>query len=269
VNLAFPALLIVILILPGVIARFWYRKGTWEYPVHVEPFAEQVFQGLIWAAALHFLWCAGAVFIFQQAVDIRAVLTLLAAPSGEPMERALASATSKPIVTLVYFVSLYLFAGLSGYWGHLLVRRTKLDRKLRFFQFENEWHYVLSGEYFVDEQEQRVGLVDAEDSAIDVVQVSAVAEVGGDAYLYTGRLRRFFFDREGVLDRLVLTDTFRRKISADRESGQEQRAAADDERFYKIEGDYFVIRYGELKNLNIGYWKLMKVDDAEAATETG
>lgn len=252
-NLAFPALLIVVLLLPGFLCRYWYRKGSWEYPIHVESFPEGVFKGVVAAALLHAVWVAVAQ-TFGETINFYAVLVLLAGATGLELQQALAAATGYPVKVFVYFVSLYLAAPLIGWGCHYVVRRFRLDLKLPFLRYDNDWHYVLTGEFlgFPDQRPSR-------NVEVAFVQVSLVTEIGGDTILVTGSLEEFFFDREGKLDRLVLSNTYRRQIGKDREEGVEQKALAADQRFYKVEGNYFVVPYCEVKNLNVGFWTLVKV----------
>ena len=252
-NLAFPAVLIVVLLLPGFLARYWYRKGSWEYPIHVESFAEGVFKGVVSASVLHALWVFGTQRL-GESVDFYAVLVLLSAGTGEDLKRALNAATAEPGKVFLYFFTLYVASPLIGWLCHYAVRHLRLDLKFPFLRYDNDWHYVLTGEFlgFSDQRPTR-------NIEVAFVQVSLVTEVGGDPILVTGNLEEFFFDREGKLDRLVLSNAYRRSIRKDREDGAEQRALAKDKRFYRIQGNYFVIPYAEIKNLNVGFWTLVKV----------
>jgi hypothetical protein len=72
--------------------------------------------------------------------------------------------------------------------------------------------------------------------------------VAGDAFLYTGILDEFFVDLEGQPDRLVLQGVSRRPLTLDKISPEGSQQA---ERFYRIDGDYFVLRYRETITLNV------------------
>jgi hypothetical protein len=82
--------------------------------------------------------------------------------------------------------------------------------------------------------------------------ISAVMEFAGQGYLYQGYLDSFYFDSKGNIDRLVLTNTARRKIENDKTDS----AVSVEDRFYLVDGDYFVLKYAEIKNLNIQFIKL-------------
>ena len=58
---------------------------------------------------------------------------------------------------------------------------------------------------------------------------------------------------QGELDRLLLTQTQRRKLADDRSL---DGSNADAVRFYPIAGDIFVLRYSEIKPLNVSYLSL-------------
>lgn len=93
--------------------------------------------------------------------------------------------------------------------------------------------------------------------------ISAIIEVAKDAVLYVGVLDDFFFDSEGKLDRLILQGVVRRPLSADKNTASPD-AAAGDERFYDVDGDSFVLRYEDVKTLNVQYVKLTSTELAPA-----
>lgn len=98
-----------------------------------------------------------------------------------------------------------------------------------------------------------------------LISVSAIVEVAGQAYLYHGFLDEYFTDKDGQLDRIVLTATERRRIEQDRAIEKPIQSAGENEpdvgpqdvavRFYPITGDYFVLRYSEIITLNIHYYR--------------
>ncbi|MBT2794785.1 hypothetical protein [Paraburkholderia strydomiana] len=64
-------------------------------------------------------------------------------------------------------------------------------------------------------------------------------------------------NEHGELDRLLLVQAQRRKLDNDRVYDDDaQRYADDPKRFYPIAGDVFVLRYEEIKTLNVSYLTL-------------
>ncbi|WP_160160785.1 hypothetical protein [Legionella sainthelensi] len=86
-----------------------------------------------------------------------------------------------------------------------------------------------------------------------IIVVSAVLEVAGQGYLYRGELEDFYFDREGGLERLILRNASRRKIENDKTAPEN---AAIENRFYPIDGTYFVLKYSQITNLNVQFLEL-------------
>lgn len=83
--------------------------------------------------------------------------------------------------------------------------------------------------------------------------MSSIVNVSGKAYLYTGILDGYFIDHEGNLDRLIMQEVMRRPMADDKTPDTLGREL---DRFYPIDGDYFVLRYSEAITLNIEYIKL-------------
>ncbi|GAC1326734.1 MAG: hypothetical protein NVS3B11_23830 [Collimonas sp.] len=158
-----------------------------------------------------------------------------------------------------YFLSLYAGAWVVPNCFRLAITRFRLDRSgagwfvpwLRFNQAP--WYYLLTGADFDQDRQP------------DLIAVSAIVNVAGQAVLFTGILDDFFVDANGSLDRLILSQVMRRPLVADKE---DSTTAADDlARFYGVDGDYFVLRYSEAITLNIEYIKIdMDVADTVAAS---
>jgi len=140
---------------------------------------------------------------------------------------------------------------------HGIVRFCQLDLRWERLRFNNEWHYLFSGEAWLYETDQATD--------IDFVFVSVVVEQGDDSILYWGLLSDYVFDRTGALDKIVLTDAQRRFLGGesdrDREPSEEETQEIDlplsSDRYYSIRGEYFVIEYEGVQTLNVEYYQVL------------
>lgn len=153
-----------------------------------------------------------------------------------------------------YFSSLFLAALVAPVILRSQIAKHRLDRgTARFssiFRFHDApWYYLLTGADFSHEEKP------------DLIMISAIVEVAKDAFLYVGVLDDFFFDSDGNLDRLILESVARRPLSADKTTAPPEGGASE-ERFYDIDGDSFVLRYQDVKTLNVQYVKLTTAESA-------
>lgn len=255
-NLAFQAVLLLLLLLPGIIFRRSYNKLS-EQSVVLESFPSFTSESIkIVTAALllHALWASGADWLGRHYGDYRIafydVLYLVSGGSDKAdFTGALHSISAYPYHALVYFITLFIVAWLSGLLLHRLVRRAGLDIRYGWLRFNNEWHYLLNGEIKDFPEHWHIPNAVPIDGAI----ISAVMEGKDHDYLYVGVLVDYFFDHQGDLDRLVLESVCRRQLSGDRAPGAAAKPYWEDARYYQIDGDYFVLRYADIKNLNVKY----------------
>lgn len=84
-----------------------------------------------------------------------------------------------------YHLSLWLVAALLGLTLRWVVHRTRLDRRYRFFQYDNEWHYLLSGEIL---DFPRLDGVGSGADGIELRYVDALLKVDNAGMLYRGLL---------------------------------------------------------------------------------
>lgn len=226
--------------------RYAYtRFATGRPPVGLRSFAEEIAKSVFIASLLHAGWI-GLSGIVGSPVDLFVVAGLVTGSQSEGTRTVAVLAESSGKI-LIYFGSLLPASVIIGAVVALLVRHNRLDKIIPFMRVGDDWHYVLLGEY----QE----LVDPwhAPARADVVATAAV-EIAGKAYLYLGVLEEFYYDRDGELDRIVLVGTHRRELLKDK-AAEESSAAAKGPptRFYPIDGDYVVIPYREIRNLNIRY----------------
>lgn len=258
-NIAFPAFLIFIIILPGFIFHSAFRV-TENTNLDYSPFSSVTVRGVITSAFFHAVWVA-----LSKATGYRicfdTLLALLIGEKGNALQIAISVATAEPRATFYYFASLYVCVYLLGHVLRFATLKFGWDRRpflAPLIQYKTDWYYLFRPEI--------------EDDYI--VIVSAVVEQGREAYLYSGMLIKYYLGSEGQLDRLVLTMAARRMLSNDRKVSmpcadddinstyasipQASEDNAENERFYEIDGDYFVLRYAEIKTLNV---KLVLVED--------
>lgn len=256
-NIAFPALIIAILILPGAIFRYAYARGSWGWssPISFRSVSDELAYSAVFAIGLHFVWLA-AVSAGGYRADFPSLLALVAGsygPQGERYEAALASVAGHPVAIATYLLTLYLFSGNLGRLSHYGVRRSRLDLRTQVFRFRNEWHYLLTGEILSFHE------VSIEPREIGGVFLSAIVDHGKDSYLYRGIVEDWSFDGSGNLDSIRLRFAHRRLLSEDRDS-QAAVGSGDyippDGRYYEIHGDLFLLRYSQLRTMNLDYFSL-------------
>jgi hypothetical protein len=147
---------------------------------------------------------------------------------------------------VAYFLTLFAGAYFLPAFARHAVTHFRLDRTGRrcspIFRFHQApWYCLLSGADFAKGNEP------------DFIAVSAIVDVAGKAFIFTGILDEYFVDAEGALDHLALEDVMRRPLDADKTGGEDDNQI---DRFYVVDGDYFVLRYSEVITLNVEYIKL-------------
>lgn len=253
-NVALPALVIFVLLLPGFALRTRYKRVE-RTSLDYSPFGQVVTEGIAWAAFLHAVWLAGAYLLFDQRLRTDVLIGLLGSDSAS-QGAAMRYLRATDTWIAVYFGTLYVAALTAGGMARAAITRFRLDQrdsKLAFwFRFSQApWYYLLTAADLPDSEKP------------DLILASAIVQAGKDAYLYSGVVEYYYVSEEGQLDRLVLSGAGRRRLDADKASADQPR----DERFYPIDGDFLVLRYEEVVTLNIQYVRLEEVPDA-GATES-
>lgn len=260
-NIALPALVVFVILLPGFIARSRHKQAE-RLSLDYSPFGAVVSEAVVWALALHLLWLGTAWLVAGRVLRPEVLFQLLSSDAAA-QSRALQALAAQMAPVAAYFASLIAFAQFGPTAWRALIVRFGLDRigsrGSRWLRFdEAPWYYLLSGADFPAANRP------------DFIAVSAIVDVAGRPMLYTGILDDYFIDRDGQLDRLILQDVMRRPLDADKPRSDSAAAATvAGERFYRVDGDYFVLRYAEAITLNIEYIQLRPAADSAQADAAG
>jgi hypothetical protein len=245
-NVALPALIVFLLVLPGFIFRSRFKRAE-RTSLDYSPFGQVATEAVMWAGFAHLIWLVVSYCFFSHRMAPAVLMKLL---SSDPAAQARAAdiVASDFGWISAYFASLIIASYATPKALRAVVSRYRLDRAAAplsaLFRFHQApWYYLLSGADFTKVNEP------------DFIIVSAIVEVAGGAYLYVGILDQFFVTSDGQLDRLVLQEVARRPIASDKPSELAEGAEMP-QRFYDVDGDYFVLRYSEAITLNVQYVKL-------------
>ena len=253
-NIAFPAALIILLVLPGVIFNKCRSvSGRFKSQRQI---LDEIFPSLGAAGTAHLVWVLGCYLISGWTgllVDVEAVLLLVAGRLGErriPIE-AVKAASRHPLAVFLYFSSLILTCYCAGcVYRKCLLQRHGRVRALTVFSAEDE----PQSRRFADWAE--VLPTDIPYSGVAYTTIVASLTIGSRSYLYAGWLKKVFWNEStGEPEWLQLWSALRRDIAADGEP-----AAKTPERWYAVEGESFMIRFSEVDTLNLIYAALEESD---------
>jgi hypothetical protein len=269
-NIAFPALFIFALALPGIILRSSYREWFWKISVYPLPLAEVMAKSVFGAALLHVAGC-GLAEIFGYRVNFSNVLVLLTGGFGLPpdvLKDRLVAITKHPGAIATYFSSIYAGAAAIGFAGHKLVRSLGLDLRWWTLRFDNFWYYVLTGEYvyFSENRASFAHLLEKPKIFVaPIIIVSCVVTHGSQSFIYYGFPWEHYYDQSGNLERILLKGVTYQELLTPQEEARRSRAA---ERVTKaghsasshifserlpIVGDFFILKGSDIHNLSVEY----------------
>ena len=132
----------------------------------------------------------------------------------------------------------------------------KLDRRLLWLRYDNQWHYLLTDEILeTSDLQLSIGLQDA--SAIKFILVDVLMKVEKSNVLYSGILVDYELAADGGLRTLYLRQTRRKSLSNTegvKSTEDESNTEHQSEGYYDVAGDLMVIPYAQTLNLNLSYY---------------
>lgn len=240
-NIAFPAIIALIVFLPGLLILRVRRKLKGKastLPPSPAPLSSEAALALMFAAILNLAWYGFVDFVLEKTncdiqIEPRAIVMFLTGKFGAgdaEFDWACRRISDFPVHVGAYFLGLYLVTALlASAFGP---RIDEIAKRVGVLQ-NRDGRLEAWGEFFRMDDKKSITLV------------TAVIEISGSPYLFLGVLRGLHFDEStGELDRLQLGEVARAKFDDNNPEGHE---------FKPIFGNQFMVRYSEIKTLNVVY----------------
>jgi hypothetical protein len=245
-NLVLGSLLLFILISPGLIFRFSYLQGTYAKLTFKVSAIEEIF----WAVLISFFLQLSAIFFLEKVVgdNVRTDVVIQLVTGNQNADLNVVHESIPEFLT--YTLLMLIISAIMGIAARLFIRKFKLDQKIQFLRFGNEWHYLFSGEILYKSK----GI---DKSRITLIQVDVVVNSSEGFLIYSGTLDEFYLSKDNGLDRVYLRNVYRRKLKDDLGPNKHNFGYFErhlDERYYAMPGDLFVVTYDKIVNINITYY---------------
>jgi hypothetical protein len=253
-NIALATLTLLIILYPGFLFRRFYYTEEFSKEYFKQSVTDLIFSSIVPGFLLHFL---GYLFFLKgrTEIDVVTVGTLLSGTSDPAkVTEAFKAIYHKAPHIISYFVAVCVVGMLAGLLAKLVVRNLKLDRKYKLFRFQNEWHYIFSGEILDFPK------VPGKADEVDFSYIDALVKTDEGTVIYSGLLAEYILSKDGGIDRLYLTEVKRRFLKDDiipnADDVPENVEADQDKRYYYLPGQFFIIPYSHVINLHITYYKV-------------
>jgi hypothetical protein len=270
VNLAFPTLVLLTLAFPGILFRYYYRRGIDSTPFHFKDLGEEIFFGFLAAVSIHAILMPYFLWATKEPAPMTEVLLFLAGPNAAPAIEsfnAIKKVADNAVPLLYYFAISSMIGALSGFALYRLVEYRHWDIRGSFFIFANPWKRILTGRGFVIPHLKEKGIVNPTRKQVSQILdriviklVSGIVEIEGVAHLYNGILEGYELNNEGELDRLILYGAYRFPLPKQWSEGLETifrdppNPAQNEIGYFPITGDKFILQYRNVKTLNLRFY---------------
>jgi len=243
-DFAFSTVLVLLIILPGFVARFFYFTHPFSSGARKIEITTEFFWAFVPGIFIHFIYISLVEFFTKYTINFDYVLYLLIGKEDNNKLNEIAGNIHANIIHILWYIFILLILScMIGLIFKRLVLILALDLRTEFFRFGNKWYYILSGR-LLDMDEYRGGSKD-----ISLIGIDALCNVGGESIIYMGELVNYYLSGDGSLDALLLRYPGKRKLSDDANEGHRDE-------YYEIPSDYLYLPYKEIININVRYFKV-------------
>lgn len=252
-NIAFGALIILLLLFPGILFRFAYLNGPYSRRNLQTSVSDEILLSLIPAFILQSLAFIIIEYGFKVFINVELLIKVILGTLNQGGDFILLGKSVAPF--FIYNLVLFLTGYLSGKFARYIVKKNQWDMKYHSLKFNNEWYYLLSGKLNdINGNTENM-------PKVQLVQVDVLVDSPDGTVIYSGVLQTFYLSKAEGLDRIHLSNVYRRKLkddlSPELKSTDEK---AFDARYYSMPGDIFVIPYSQIVNLNVTYYYTEETD---------
>ncbi len=209
-NIALATLFLLILLYPGFIFRRFYYTEEFSKEYFKQSITDLLVAAILPSVLLHI----AGYYLFihpRYSIHITTIGTLLSGTSdGTKVTDAFEGIYAQARSIVIYFIGVSLLAAIAGLGAKYIVRSAKLDRKLKLFRFQNEWHYIFSGEILDFPR------VPGNPDDISIRYIDALVKSDSGTIIYTGILADYVLSKDGGIDRIYLTNVKRRYLKDDK-----------------------------------------------------
>lgn len=246
-NIALTTLVILLLVLPGFVARSAFLSHRFTNDVLPKNLSDDIARAFLYALPFHLVGIGTVAHLYLlgigTGINIPVLFRLIAGDYGK--DSMFAPAIIDNLREHLHQIGLYFLAlvGIAFGTGRALrwwVWTREWDLKYpTLFGYKNKWLYTLFGR----------GKTEGTLGKDYLPYADVIVELGEKTRMYRGVVSEFTTDDTGTLKDLVLLAALRGKFEEVEGGGN---------KFYweKIPGDCLILKYSEIKNLNVTYVRL-------------
>jgi hypothetical protein len=243
-DFALTTVLLIFLLLPGLVFRRFYYTEEFSKEYFKESIPSFFLSVAVPSTVINILgWQIGKTWYRFDTTTLGILFSGTDDPSK--IKEAFDSLYNYISPILWYFLLLCVLAFIFGSLSKAIVRNSKLDRRFKLFRYQNEWHYIFSGEILDFPK------VSGEARDIDFTFIDALVDTDEGTIIYKGVLEDYILSKDGGMDRIVLTDVKRRFFKDD---GKEERN-------YTLPGQFLVIPFSKILNIHLTYYNVETTEE--------
>lgn len=235
-EFALSALIVLVLLLPGISFRKGYFSEEFSNQYTIKDFFQLFVNTFIPSIVLYFL-ALPFILTFGYEYNIETLISLISS-NEEMFVKSVEKVKELQTEIFIFQIVINLISFLIGYFLKNYFIKQSYDSKIEFFRYKNIWHYLLSAR-FIDFKRSQVSLNTNKVEDVDITYIDALVSVGDKVFIYNGMLVDYQLASEGKLDILIIKDVQRKQI--------------DKRSFKDVDGHVVILKYENIINLNLTF----------------
>ncbi|MCP1300955.1 hypothetical protein NK356_17400 [Chryseobacterium sp. S0630] len=246
-DIALSGIVLLILILPGISFAKGFYSGEFSNQYTTSDFYNLLINTLFPSLILYLL-SYPIIYLFNYDFKFDILLGLVSS-NDDVIKLAIETIEKNKIAIIIYQILINTIGYLIGNGLKKYVLSESLDTSYDILKYKNIWHYIITARLLNFEKNSHILQNDTVED-VDFTHIDALVNVNDQTFIYKGVLADYQLAKDGGLDLLILTNAQRKLISDSRGS------------YKDIKGNYIILKYSDLINLNLTFIQLDETFDS-------
>lgn len=241
-NLALSSIIIILFLFPGFVSFRAYYSNKFSSRNFKAEFSQLVLSILLPAIIIHVLF----ILIIRKLnltyqPNLKYIGLLLTCDDAKEIKEIFSNISNNIKYILIYQISITLFAAASGISMRFLIRILRLDRYFTLLRYPNRWHYILTGELL---NVHSIISFSKKQKKVKFKFIDILTETNNKTILYSGILHNYLLTKDDIGVEYIKLIYAQKKEFSTTDSNDKK----------PIRGNYFIIPFKNVKNINITYY---------------
>lgn len=256
-EIALSGIILFIILLPGISFCRGYYYGEFSNQYTTSDFYNLLIN-TIFPSILLYIVALPLIHFFSYSYDFKTLFGIISSNDGL-VKASIENIEQFKTQIILFQLTINLISFALGRGLYVLVLKQSFDTRIAMLRYKNIWHYLITARFFNFEKNSDTLKVDTVDD-IDLTYIDALVNINDETFIYRGVLMDYQLGKDGTLDLIIISEAQRKILSQNQSQSTNNPQTTN--QYKDIKGNYLILKYSDLINLNLSFIQINTTYDA-------